>query len=68
MARMKYILPTPDEFIRMINSNIIRNLREGHEAKVVVPPLVERAYILVNTTGVLPVMDYPVEQTLKVRQ
>jgi len=69
MARkIHYILPTPDNFIRMVNDNIVGNLRGGHEAKVVVPPLVERAFILVNATGVLPVTDYPVEQELKVRQ
>ena len=67
-ARVRYMLPTPENFIRMVNDAIVQNLRNGHEAKVVVPPLVERAYILVNATGVMPVTEFPAEREIQVRQ
>jgi hypothetical protein len=43
--------------------NVISNLRNAHPAKFNVPPLVERAYMIVNETGVIPYQEYDADTT-----
>lgn len=57
-TRLKYALPRAENLIRIVASNILSNLRNGHAAKYDLPPIVQRAYAIVNETGVLPYRDY----------
>lgn len=57
-TKLKYMLPRAENILRLVASNIIRNLREGNPAKVEMAPLVQRAYTIVNETGVIPYRDY----------
>lgn len=54
----KYALPRAEEFLKIVANNIIGNLRAGNPAKLNVMPLVQRAYTIVNETGVMPYRDY----------
>jgi hypothetical protein len=54
----KYALPRAEEYLRIVSNNIIGNLREGNPAKLNVAPLIQRAYTIVNETGVIPYRDY----------
>ena len=56
--RIKYALTKPDVMLRIVQRNIYRNLRDGNPAKVQMLPLVQRAFILVNESGVIPYKDY----------
>lgn len=66
--RLKFELPQGVVVLRHVMNNVLGNLRNGHEAKVTMVPLVYRAYTIVNETGVLPVKDYPAEDIFLVRQ
>ena len=59
--RIKYALPEPDKVLQIVQRSILRNLKNGNQAKVEMLPLVQRAYILVNKSGVLPYKDYTAE-------
>lgn len=59
----KYALPRAENFLRIVGMNIIRNLRDTQEAKLVVEPLMQRAYTLVNEVGIIPYRDYDMETT-----
>lgn len=54
----KYTLPRAEEFLRIVLGNVINNFRNDNEASLTLPPLVRRAYMLVNETGVVPYKDY----------
>jgi hypothetical protein len=56
--RIKYALPRPENVLAIIQRNILQNLKNGNGAKVQMLPLLQRAYILVNETGVIPYKDY----------
>ena len=56
--RWKFALPKAEELLRIVQTNIVYNFRAGHEAKVQLEPLVQRAYTIVNETGVIPYKDY----------
>ena len=58
--RIKYILPKPENIIRMVNANIVENLLEGNSATVYLPELIQLAYTLVYETGALPVKDFEI--------
>lgn len=66
--RLRYILPKAENLIRLANTNIVENKRRKFDAVVQVPPLVERAYTIVNETGVIPYREYPVEVVLTPKQ
>jgi hypothetical protein len=66
--RIKYMLPKPENLLRLVNYNIVMNLRNGHEATVTVPDLLQRAYTIVNETGVIPYRSYSADKTLPERQ
>jgi len=57
-TRLRYALPRAENLLRIVGSNIIRNLKYTHEAKIEMAPLVQRAYNIVNETGVIPYKDY----------
>lgn len=57
-TRLKYALPRAEDLLRIVGDNIIRNLIGTHEAKVEMAPLMQRAYSIVNETGVIPYKDY----------
>ena len=57
-TRLKYMLPRAENMLRVVAGNIYSNLRAGNPAKVELPPLIQRAYIIVNETGVIPYRDY----------
>lgn len=57
-TRLKYALPRGESLIRIVASNILSNLKNGNEAKFDLPPLIQRAYTIVNETGVIPYRDY----------
>jgi hypothetical protein len=66
--RLKFALPQGTVILRHVMNNIFGNLRNSHEAKVVMVPLVHRAYTIVNETGILPVKDYPADEVFLERQ
>ena len=57
-VRVKYMLPRAENVLRLVAGNIISNLRQGNPAKVDMAPLIQRAYTIVNETGVIPYRDY----------
>ena len=57
-TRLKYMLPRAENVLRLVAGNIVSNLREGNPAKVDMAPIIQRAYTIVNETGVIPYRDY----------
>ncbi len=57
-TKLKYMLPRAENVLRLVAGNIISNLRAGNPAKVEMAPLIQRAYTIVNETGVIPYRDY----------
>lgn len=66
--RINYMLPKAENILRLANYNIVMNLRHGHEATLTLPNLLQRAYMIVNETGVLPYRNYSADKDLPVRQ
>jgi len=62
------MLPKATNLLRLVNYNIVMNVRYGNDAMVTVPPLLQRAYMLVNETGVIPYQNYPASAPLVPRQ
>lgn len=60
-TKVKYALPKAEVFLDITARAIIYNIRNSNEAILEVPPLVQRAYMLVNETGVIPYKEYPNE-------
>lgn len=58
-TRFKYALPRAEVFLDITARSIIWNLRNGNDNTIMVPSLIQRAYMLVNETGVIPYKDYP---------
>jgi hypothetical protein len=61
---IKFALPRAEIFLDVTARAIIYNIRNGNEAVLEVPPLVQRAYTLVNETGVIPYTEYPADTTI----
>ena len=54
------------DYIMEMNDNIITNARNGRSAFIALPSLYQRAYLLVNETGEVPVttgVEAPTEGT-----
>ena len=66
--RQRYALPRAENMLYIVTKNIIRNLRQGHAAKVSMAPLVQRAYTIVNETGVIPYQDYTADTVVMEKQ
>lgn len=67
-TKLRHALPRAENLLYIVIKNIIRNLRDGHEAKVEMVPLVRRAYTIVNETGVIPYRDYAADTVILERQ
>lgn len=57
-TRLKFVLPTGENFLRLMHENILYSMQHGNEAICVLAPLRDRAYTIVNEVGVLPVRNY----------
>ncbi|RKY28324.1 MAG: hypothetical protein DRP83_00965 [Planctomycetota bacterium] len=66
--RIYYMLPKAENVLRLANHNIVMNLRAGHDATLTLPNLLQRAYMVVNETGVIPYRNYVASKELPVRQ
>lgn len=66
--RLKYELPRGEVMVRIVMRNLYGNLRDGNEAKVLMMPLVQRAYTIVNETGVMPAKDYAADTVILEKQ
>jgi hypothetical protein len=64
-GRLRYALPRGESYLRIVLSNIYRNLRNGNAATIRQSPLMQRAYTIVNEVGVLPYQDYNMEVEFK---
>lgn len=60
--RTKLVLANAINMIVETNQIIIENLRKNTPAEIVVPRLVDRAFMLVHETGVMPVLDYTAQE------
>lgn len=49
--RVEKIAPRGEALLRYVHENLLVNAREGKVARIVLPPLVLRAYTVVNETG-----------------
>jgi hypothetical protein len=56
------MLPKAENILRLANANMVVNFKKKTTAKIVLPPLIERAYMLVNETGAIPYRDYTEEE------
>lgn len=63
-----YALPRAENLLYIVMQNIIGNLRAGNPAKVEMVPLVQRAYTIVNETGVIPYRGYTADTVILDRQ
>ena len=62
--KLKRIPPRAESLLKHIIDSLITNARlGGNDTKVDLPPLVERAYMIVNETAALSVLDYAPEDT-----
>lgn len=66
--RIRYMLPKPENLLRLANYNIVANFRNGHDATLTLPNLLKRAYMVVNETGVIPYRNYVADKQLPERQ
>ena len=57
-TRLKFELPRAENFLRIVGKNMINNLQRGNEARLLLLPLMQRAYTIVNEIDVLPYKDY----------
>lgn len=57
----RYAFPRAEEFLALVTSTLINSLRRGNATKLIVAPLVQRAYTLVNETGLMPYREYPAD-------
>lgn len=62
-SQVKYMLPKAENLLRFVNANIVRNRKKRREARVNLPALIERAYLIVNETGVIPYQENQEEET-----
>jgi hypothetical protein len=67
MPKTRLIIPTAINVLTMVNGALLANLRRGTDATVDLPDLRTRARLILNETGVLPVIqedeDTPVRVT-----
>lgn len=66
--RLKFELPRGEVMVRIIMQNLYGNLHDGNAAKVSMVPLVQRAYTIVNETGVMPAKDYAADTVFLEKQ
>lgn len=57
IARQKLIIATAPNFLAEVNQIVIENVRKQRYAELQVPSLIDRAFMLVHETGVMPIAD-----------
>jgi len=69
LPRKADLPPRGEAWVKYINNSLLRNTSlGGEETSVILPPLVERAYLLVNETSPITVEEYPVTTPFRVEQ
>ncbi len=66
--RWKLAHPRAEELLRIVQNNIVYNFRAGHQADIQLEPLIQRAYNIVNESGVIPYRDFSADVTLTPEQ
>ena len=61
--RLRYAVPKPEKYLSIVQGSILDALKKGDEAILNLAPIVQRAYTLVNETGLLPYQDYSTDVT-----
>ena len=64
------IPPRGESVLRFVNNTILHNLRgeTGNPTTIILPPLVERAYMIVYETSTIEYRDYPYGTSMRVEQ
>ena len=58
--KIKRIPPRGEAVLRFVNDLILHNMRGGEDAtEIILPPLMERAYMVVYETTTIEYRDYP---------
>ena len=69
LPRKADLPPRGEAWVKYINNSLLRNTSlGGEETSVMLPPLVERAYLLVNETAPITVEEYPTTAPFRVKQ
>ena len=66
--KVQKIAPRGEALLRYVHENLLVNAREGKAARLVLPPLVLRAYTVVNETGDLLVRNLKASPKLITRR
>ena len=56
-SKVTLVIPTAVNVVTAVAENINKNRRLGFDPQVSLPSVRQRAYMVVNETGVLPVQD-----------
>ena len=67
-SREKTAPPRGESLIRIINRNIVKNLMDGENADIELPPLIERAFTITYETGNITYREYESDTDLVERQ
>ena len=51
LPHREFIMPTPKNFIRLFNTNLMDNLRRRQDSDAALPSLYRRAYMMAYNTG-----------------
>ena len=63
------IPPRGEAVLRFVNDLILHNLRdEGAITEIILPSLIERAYMVVNETSTIEFRNYPAGVTTRAKQ
>jgi hypothetical protein len=68
MTRIGYMLPKAENLLRLANAKIVRSRKSRVEAKLDLPPLIERAYLVTNETGEVPFTDLTDEEIVEAKR
>lgn len=60
--RQKLIPATAINVIAQLNQIIVENFRKGQPAKLILPRMFDRAFLIVHESGVVPIVDYTSER------
>lgn len=64
----KTVAPRGESLIRIVNKNIVKNLMEGQNADIELPPLIERAFLITYETGNITYRDYFADEDLLIER
>lgn len=60
-TRQKLVPATAINVIMQINQIIVENFRKGQPAQLVLPRMLDRAFLIVHESGAVPIIDYTSE-------